>query len=39
MTNVEKMSCFEVAPSAHTIAYKNFDNVFKNDKCMSKFVI
>ena len=35
MTNVEKTSYFEVAPPGHTIAYKNIDDLLKNDKLMS----
>ena len=37
MSYVEKTSYFEVAPPAHTIAYKNIDNQFKNDKFTIKF--
>ena len=32
---VEKTSYFEIAPPGHTIAYKNIDNLFKNDKYVS----
>ena len=32
---VEKMSYFEVALPGHTIAYKNIDNLLKNDKYVS----
>ena len=35
MIYVEKTSYFDVAPPGHTIAYKNIDNLFKNDKLMS----
>ena len=35
MTYVEKTSYFDVAPRGHTIAYKNIDNLLKNDKLMS----
>ena len=35
MTNVEKMSYFEIAPPGHTTAYKNIDDLRKNDKLMS----
>ena len=39
MTYIEKTSYNEVAPPGHTTAYKNIDNLFKNDKCLSHFVI
>ena len=32
MAYVEQTSYFEVAPPGHTIAYKNIDYLFKNDK-------
>ena len=32
LTYVEQTSYFEVAPPDHTIAYKNVDNLSKNDK-------
>ena len=35
MTYIENTSYFEVAPPGHTIAYKNIDNLFKNDKFIS----
>ena len=35
MTYVEKTSYYEVAPPGHTIAYKNIDDLLKNDKLMS----
>ena len=34
MTYVEKTSFFDVAPPGRTIAYKNIDNLLKNDKLM-----
>ena len=37
MTYMERMSYFEVAPPGHTIAYKNIDNLSKNDKYISLF--
>ena len=37
MTYIEKTSYSEVAPPGHTIAYKNVDNLFKNDKYMLIF--
>ena len=39
MTNIEKTSYFEVTPPDHTIAYKNVDNLLKNDKYILQFVI
>ena len=35
MTYVEKTSYFEVAPPGHTIAYKNINNLLKNDRYIS----
>ena len=35
MTYTENTSNFEVVPPGHTIAYKNIDNLFKNDKYIS----
>ena len=35
MIYVEKTSYFDVAPPGHSIAYKNIDNLLKNDKLMS----
>ena len=36
MTYIEKTSYFDVVPPGHTIAYKNIDNLLKNDiKLMS----
>ena len=35
MTYVEKTSYYEVAPPGHTIAYKNIDDLLKNDRLMS----
>ena len=35
MTYVEKTSYYEVAPPGHTIAYKNIDDLLKNDKLIS----
>ena len=32
LTYVEKTSYFLVAPPGHTIAYKNVDKLYKNDK-------
>ena len=32
LTYVEKTSYLEVAPPGHTIAYKNIDNLIKNNK-------
>ena len=34
MTYVEKTAYFEVKPPGHTIAYKNIDDLLKNDKFM-----
>ena len=39
MTYVAKTSYFEDAPSGHTIAYKNVDNVLRFGKYISLFVI
>ena len=37
MTYIEKnMSYFEAAPPGHIIAYKNMDNLLKNDKYILK---
>ena len=36
LTYIEQTSYFEVAPPGHTIAYKNVDNLSKNDKEMFK---
>ena len=35
MTYMEKMSNFTVVPPGQTIAYKNIDNLFKNDMYVS----
>ena len=35
MTYAEKTSYFEVVPPGYTFAYKNVDNLLKNDKLMS----
>ena len=35
MTYIENTSYFEVAPTGHTIAYKNIDNLLKIDKYIS----
>ena len=32
MTYIENWSYFEVAPPVHTVAYKNIDNLLKNNK-------
>ena len=39
MTYIENTSYFENAPPGHTIAYKNIDNLLKNYKYRSLFVI
>ena len=39
MTQVEKMSYFEVASHGLTIAYKNVDNLLKNSKNIFLFVM
>ena len=39
MTYIKNTLYFEVAPTGHTIAYKNIDNLLKNDKYISLFVI
>ena len=39
LTYVEKTSYSEVAPPGHTTAYKNIDDLFKNKKYISLFVI
>ena len=35
MTYIKNTSYFEVLSPGHTIAYKNIDNLFKNDKYLS----
>ena len=35
MTYIENTSYFDVAPLGHTIAYKNIDNLLKNDTFIS----
>ena len=32
MTYIENPAYFEIAPPGHTIAYKNIDDLLKNDK-------
>ena len=39
MTYIEKTSYFAVAPTGHTIAYKNIDNSLKYYKFISSFVL
>ena len=39
LTYIEKTTYFSVAPPGHTIAYKNVDNLFKNDKYIFLFVM
>ena len=39
MTYIKNTSYFEVAPPGYTVAYKNIDNLFKNDKYISLFAI
>ena len=39
MTYIEKMSYIEVGLPGHTIAYKNMNNLLKNDKKYNLIVI